>query len=54
MSQWEYDMKKINRNNWMQAKSELNKLGDEGWELCHFDEVDQEGKATGFFKRIKN
>ena len=54
MVQWEYDMKKIRRGEWMQAKVDLNTLGGEGWELCHLDnDKDKDGKATGIFKRVK-
>ena len=46
-------MIKIDRSNTPHEKSELNNLGEEGWELCHFNEKDKNGIATGIFKRIK-
>jgi hypothetical protein len=54
MTEFEYKMEKIRRDNWKQALADLKPLGESGWELCHLDnKKDTKGKVTGIFKKVK-
>ena len=51
---WEYDSRRIDGVNTPQQMSELERIGNEGWELVLIkDDIDQEGMVTSIFKRAK-
>ena len=51
---WEYDSRRIDGVNTPQQMSDLERIGNEGWELVLIkDEIDQEGMVTAIFKRAK-
>jgi hypothetical protein len=51
---WEYDSRKINGMNMPQMMSDLERIGNEGWELVLMkDDIDAEGNVTAIFKRKK-
>ena len=51
---WEYDSRRIDGVNTPQQMSELERIGNEGWELVLIkDDIDQEGMVTAIFKREK-
>ena len=51
---WEYDSRRIDGVNTPQQMSDLERIGNEGWELVLIkDDVDQEGMVTAIFKRAK-
>lgn len=51
---WEYDSRRINGINMPQMMSDLERIGNEGWELVQVNnDVDDEGTVTAFFKREK-
>jgi hypothetical protein len=51
---WEYDSRKINGANMPQQMSDLERIGNEGWELVLIKEgIDEEGQVTAIFKRQK-
>lgn len=52
---WEYDSRKINGVNMPQMMGDLERIGNEGWELVIIkDDIDEEGRVTAIFKREKN
>jgi hypothetical protein len=52
---WEYDSRKINGVNMPQMMGDLERIGNEGWELVFIkDDIDEEGRVTAIFKREKN
>jgi len=52
---WEYDSRKINGVNMPQMMGDLERIGNEGWELVFIKEdIDEEGRVTAIFKREKN
>ncbi|MGB9928808.1 MAG: hypothetical protein ACPK85_10425 [Methanosarcina sp.] len=52
---WEYDSRKIHAVNMPQMMSELERIGNEGWELVFIrDDLDEDGNVTAIFKRQKN
>jgi hypothetical protein len=51
---WEYDSRRIDGVNTPQQMSDLERIGNEGWELVLIkDDIDQEGMVTSIFKRAK-
>lgn len=51
---WEYDSRRVNGINMPQLMSDLERIGNEGWELVQInDDVDEEGTVTAIFKREK-
>ena len=49
---WEYDSRKINGVNMPQMMGDLERIGNEGWELVFIKEdIDEEGRVTAIFKR---
>lgn len=51
---WEYDSRKIDGFNTPQQMSDLERIGNEGWELVLIkDDIDEEGRVTAIFKRVK-
>jgi hypothetical protein len=49
--QWEYDSRKLDGLNLPQMMSELERIGNEGWELVFIkDDIDEEGRVTAIFK----
>ena len=51
---WEYDSRKIDGVNLAQQMGDLERIGNEGWELVLIkDDVDEEGRVTAIFKRVK-
>jgi hypothetical protein len=51
---WEYDSRKIDGVNNAQQMSDLERIGNEGWELVLIkDDIDEEGQVTSIFKRQK-
>ncbi len=51
---WEYDSRRIDGVNTSQQMSELERIGNEGWELILIkNDIDEEGRVTAIFKRAK-
>ena len=51
---WEYDSRRIDGVNTPQQMSDLERIGNEGWELVLIkDDIDEEGRVTAIFKREK-
>ncbi len=51
---WEYDSRRIDGVNTPQQMSELERIGNEGWELVLIkNDIDEEGRVTAIFKRVK-
>ncbi len=51
---WEYDSRKIDGVNMPQQMGDLQRIGNEGWELILIkDDIDEEGLVTAIFKRKK-
>ena len=51
---WEYDSRRIDGFNTPQQMSDLERIGNEGWELVLIkDDIDEEGRVTAIFKRVK-
>jgi len=51
---WEYDSRRIHAVHMPQQMSDLEKIGNEGWELVFIkDDIDEEGTVTAIFKREK-
>lgn len=51
---WEYDSRRINGINMPQMMSDLERIGNEGWELVLIkDDIDDEGTVIAIFKREK-
>lgn len=54
MKLWEYDSRRIHAVHMPQQMSDLERIGNEGWELVLIkDDLDDEGTATAIFKREK-
>jgi hypothetical protein len=53
--QWEYDSRKLDGLNLAQMMSELERIGNEGWELIFIkNDVDENGNVIAIFKREKS
>ncbi len=53
--QWEYDSRRLNGLNMPQMMSELERIGNEGWELVLIkNDIDEKGTVTAVFKRKKS
>jgi hypothetical protein len=51
---WEYDSRRIDGVKASQQMSDLEKIGNEGWELVLIkNDIDEEGRVTAIFKREK-
>jgi hypothetical protein len=51
---WEYDSRRIHSVHMPQQMIDLERLGNEGWELVLMkDDLDEEGTVTAIFKREK-
>jgi hypothetical protein len=51
---WEYDSRRIDGVNTPQQMSDLERIGNEGWELVLIkNDIDEEGQVTAIFKRQK-
>lgn len=51
---WEYDSRKIDGVNMPQQMGDLQRIGNEGWELVLIkNDIDEEGLVTAIFKRKK-
>jgi hypothetical protein len=51
---WEYDSRKLDGLNLPQMMSELERIGNEGWELVLIrNDIDEDGNVTAIFKRKK-
>ena len=51
---WEYDSRKMSGGNMPQMMSDLERIGNEGWELVLMkDDMDADGNVTAIFKRKK-
>ncbi len=51
---WEYDARRIHAVHMPQQMSDLERIGNEGWELVVIkDDIDEEGTVTAIFKREK-
>lgn len=51
---WEYDSRRVDGVNVPQQMSDLERIGNEGWELVLIkDDIDEEGCVTAIFKRAK-
>ncbi len=51
---WEYDSRRIDGVNTPQQMSDLERIGNEGWELVLIkDDINEEGRVTAIFKRAK-
>lgn len=51
---WEYDSRKIDGVNLAQQMGDLERIGNEGWELVLIkDDINEEGRVTAIFKRQK-
>ena len=51
---WEYDSRKIDGVNMPQQMGDLQRIGNEGWELVLIkDDINEEGLVTAIFKRKK-
>lgn len=49
---WEYDSRKLDGLNLAQMMVELERVGNEGWELVVIrNDIDEEGRVTAIFKR---
>ncbi|WP_292376124.1 MULTISPECIES: hypothetical protein [unclassified Methanosarcina] len=49
---WEYDSRKLDGLNLAQMMVELERVGNEGWELVLIrNDIDEEGRVTAIFKR---
>ena len=47
---WEYDSRKLNGLNLPQLMSELERIGNEGWDLVLIrNDIDEEGRVTAIF-----
>jgi hypothetical protein len=54
MKLWEYDSRRIHGVHMPQQMSDLEKIGNEGWELVLMkDDIDEDGNITAIFKREK-
>jgi len=54
MKLWEYDSRKIHAVHMPQQMTDLEKIGNEGWELVLIkDDIDDNGTATAIFKKEK-
>lgn len=54
MHLWEYDSRKLNGVNLTQMMGELERIGNEGWELVFIrNDIDEDGNVTAIFKRKK-
>jgi hypothetical protein len=54
MHLWEYDSRRIDGFNTPQQMSDLERIGNKGWELVLIkDDIDEEGRVTAIFKRVK-
>lgn len=54
MKLWEYDSRRIHGVHLPQQMSDLERIGNEGWELVLLkDDMDDEGTITAIFKREK-
>jgi hypothetical protein len=52
---WEYDSRKIDGVSMPQQMGDLERIGNEGWELVLIkDDIDEAGLVTAIFKRQKN
>lgn len=53
--QWEYDSRRIAGVQLPVMMSDLERIGNEGWELVFIrDDIDEEGTVTAIFKREKS
>jgi hypothetical protein len=53
--QWEYDSRKLDGLNLPQMMTELERIGNEGWELIFIkNDVDENGNVIAIFKREKS
>ncbi len=53
--QWEYDSRKLDALNLPQMMTELERIGNEGWELIFIkNDVDENGNVIAIFKREKS
>jgi hypothetical protein len=53
--EWEYDSRKLNGLSMPQMMSELERIGNEGWELILIkNDIDEDGNVTAIFKREKS
>lgn len=51
---WEYDSRKIDGVNMPQQMGDLQRIGNEGWELVLIkNDINEEGMVTAIFKRKK-
>lgn len=51
---WEYDSRRIHGVHMPQQMSDLERIGNEGWELILIkNDIDEEGRVTAIFKRAK-
>ncbi|MDQ1254269.1 MAG: hypothetical protein QG646_3495 [Euryarchaeota archaeon] len=51
---WEYDSRRIDGVNMPQQMGDLQRIGNEGWELVLIkNDLDEEGLVTAIFKRKK-
>jgi hypothetical protein len=51
---WEYDSRRIDGVNTPQQMGDLQRIGNEGWELVLIkNDLDEEGLVTAIFKRKK-
>lgn len=51
---WEYDSRKLDGLTLPQMMTELERIGNEGWELILIrNDIDEEGRVTAIFKRKK-
>jgi hypothetical protein len=51
---WEYDSRRIDGVNIPQQMGDLQRIGNEGWELVLIkNDLDEEGLVTAIFKRKK-
>lgn len=53
--QWEYDSRRIAGVQLPAMMSDLERIGNEGWELVFIkDDIDEDGTVTAIFKREKS
>ena len=54
MKLWEYDSRRIHGAHMAQQMTDLERIGNEGWELVLMkNDLDDDGEVTAIFKREK-
>ncbi len=52
MTAWEYDIRSVRTDEWINMKRDLDEIGIDGWELIKMsDDTKESGMKTAVFKR---